>query len=203
MIVKEFKRMSKKIEMDVEVSPSAGLDTDRLMKELGQFRRFHLTNYCLLALPVFVAALYSTNYVFLAADVPYRYFYWLVLKYCRQAEDLQHVERDSNYRFIKLFVLVHICAMWYEKSHYPLQLSPRSVPGGVHVSTLLVVIWTRSLTVFRLVHWPLCYGHFKISHLWDSLLKLIFFISISIFMHWYPSIMGVYNTRSAGNAPSH
>lgn len=51
---------------------SAGVDTERLMRELGQARRFHLTNYVLLALTVFVAALYATNYVFLAADVPYR-----------------------------------------------------------------------------------------------------------------------------------
>ncbi|XP_022828155.1 organic cation transporter protein-like isoform X1 [Spodoptera litura] len=51
---------------------SAGVDMERLMKELGQARRFHLGNYVLLALTVFVAALYATNYVFLAADVPYR-----------------------------------------------------------------------------------------------------------------------------------
>lgn len=52
---------------------SAGVDTERLMKELGQGRRFHLVNYVLLALPVYVAAYYAINYVFLAADVPYRY----------------------------------------------------------------------------------------------------------------------------------
>ncbi|KAL4709562.1 hypothetical protein ACJJTC_007293 [Scirpophaga incertulas] len=49
-----------------------GVDSDRLMKELGQFGRFHLLNYFLLSLPVFVAALYAVNYVFLAADVDYR-----------------------------------------------------------------------------------------------------------------------------------
>lgn len=52
---------------------SAGVDMEVLMKELGQARRFHLCNYVLLALSVFVAALYGTNYVFLAADVSYRY----------------------------------------------------------------------------------------------------------------------------------
>lgn len=52
---------------------SAGVDMEQLMQELGQARRFHLGNYVLLALTVFVAALYATNYVFLAADVPYRY----------------------------------------------------------------------------------------------------------------------------------
>ncbi|CAG9787573.1 unnamed protein product [Diatraea saccharalis] len=51
---------------------SAGVDTDRLMKELGQVGRFHLINYFLLSLPVFLAAVYGINYVFLAADVPYR-----------------------------------------------------------------------------------------------------------------------------------
>lgn len=49
-----------------------GVDCEGLMGQLGQFRRFHLMNYALLALPVCVAALYGTNYVFLAADVPYR-----------------------------------------------------------------------------------------------------------------------------------
>lgn len=52
--------------------PGSGVDTDRLMQELGQFRRFHLCNYCLVALVTIVAALYAINYVFLAADVPYR-----------------------------------------------------------------------------------------------------------------------------------
>ncbi|XP_031766668.2 organic cation transporter protein-like isoform X2 [Galleria mellonella] len=51
---------------------AATFDTDRLMHELGQFRRFHVMNYFLLALTVFAAALYAINYVFLAADVPYR-----------------------------------------------------------------------------------------------------------------------------------
>lgn len=63
--------MSKKVE-EVNLSGSGGVDTDRLMRELGQFKRFHLANYVMLALPVFVAALYAINYVFLAADVPYR-----------------------------------------------------------------------------------------------------------------------------------
>lgn len=63
--------MSKKTETTVEIDRS-GLDTDQLMREMGQFKRFHLMNYCLLSLTVFVAALYATNYVFLAADVPYR-----------------------------------------------------------------------------------------------------------------------------------
>lgn len=63
--------MSKKVE-EVNFSGSGGVDTDRLMRELGQFKRFHLVNYVMLALPVFVAALYAINYVFLAADVPYR-----------------------------------------------------------------------------------------------------------------------------------
>ncbi|KPJ16074.1 hypothetical protein RR48_06029 [Papilio machaon] len=52
--------------------PQVAMDTDRLMHELGQFRKFHLLNYWLLALPVFAAAHYSINFVFLAADVPYR-----------------------------------------------------------------------------------------------------------------------------------
>lgn len=57
---------------EVNLEGSGGVDTDRLMKELGQFRRFHMTNYVLLALPIFMASLYAINYVFLAGDVPYR-----------------------------------------------------------------------------------------------------------------------------------
>ncbi|PZC71372.1 hypothetical protein B5X24_HaOG213517 [Helicoverpa armigera] len=66
--------MSKVEAMEKEVfAGSGGVDTERLMRELGQARRFHLASYALLAVAVFVAALYATNYVFLAADVPYRY----------------------------------------------------------------------------------------------------------------------------------
>ncbi|XP_061714575.1 solute carrier family 22 member 3-like isoform X1 [Cydia pomonella] len=49
-----------------------GVDCDHLMKELGQFRRFHILNYILMALVSYTAAHYAINYVFLAADVPYR-----------------------------------------------------------------------------------------------------------------------------------
>ncbi|XP_046978177.1 organic cation transporter protein-like [Vanessa cardui] len=47
-------------------------DTDSLMVELGQFRRFHIVNYALLALVPFMLAHYAVIYVFVAADVPYR-----------------------------------------------------------------------------------------------------------------------------------
>lgn len=55
-------------------SNGRGLDVDALMRELGQFRRFHLLNYVMLALVPFATALYAVNYIFLAADVPYRCF---------------------------------------------------------------------------------------------------------------------------------
>ncbi|XP_045769128.1 organic cation transporter protein-like isoform X1 [Maniola jurtina] len=48
------------------------VDTDALMQELGQFRKFHVLNYCLLGVVPFVLAHYAINYVFLAADVDYR-----------------------------------------------------------------------------------------------------------------------------------
>lgn len=51
---------------------SQGVDVDRVMRELGQLRRFHVRNYCLLALVTISVAIYGINYVFLAADVPYR-----------------------------------------------------------------------------------------------------------------------------------
>ncbi|KAJ2951318.1 hypothetical protein O0L34_g5720 [Tuta absoluta] len=51
---------------------ASGVNTDRLMQELGQFKKFHLFNYILLSLVTFTAAHYAINYVFLAADVPYR-----------------------------------------------------------------------------------------------------------------------------------
>lgn len=59
---------------------SAGVDTEHLMKELGQFKRFHIYNYCMIVITVFVAALYATNYVFLAGDVHYRLFWILIFK---------------------------------------------------------------------------------------------------------------------------
>lgn len=52
--------------------PNSGVDVEQLMQELGQFRRYHLVNYCLLALVCYFAAHYALNYVFLAADVDYR-----------------------------------------------------------------------------------------------------------------------------------
>lgn len=55
-----------------KVEKARQVDTDALMQELGQFRRFHLVNYFLLALVPFALAHYAVNYVFLAADVPYR-----------------------------------------------------------------------------------------------------------------------------------
>ncbi|CAG9136528.1 unnamed protein product [Plutella xylostella] len=51
---------------------SQGVDVDRVMRELGQLQRFHVRNYCLLALVTISVAVYGINYVFLAADVPYR-----------------------------------------------------------------------------------------------------------------------------------
>lgn len=53
-------------------APNGGVDTDQLMQELGQFRRFHMGNYGLLALVAYFAAHHALNYVFLAADVEYR-----------------------------------------------------------------------------------------------------------------------------------
>ncbi|CAH2241418.1 jg15615 [Pararge aegeria aegeria] len=65
---------TKNMTNDAKVSSeTAGhVDTDALMQELGQFKRFHLLNYFLLGLVPFVLAHYAINYVFLAADVPYR-----------------------------------------------------------------------------------------------------------------------------------
>lgn len=54
-----------------------GVDMEQVMQELGQFRRYHLGNYCLLALVGYFAAHHALNYVFLAADVDYRYTYSL------------------------------------------------------------------------------------------------------------------------------
>ncbi|CAK1555043.1 unnamed protein product [Leptosia nina] len=42
------------------------------MRELGQLGRFHRRCYVLVAIAGFSAAIYGINYVFLAADVPYR-----------------------------------------------------------------------------------------------------------------------------------
>ncbi|XP_072932972.1 organic cation transporter protein-like isoform X2 [Epargyreus clarus] len=64
----------------------ASLDVDGLMRELGQFRRFHLINYFLLALVPFAAAIYAVNYIFLAADVPYR----CVIPECESANTTEY-----------------------------------------------------------------------------------------------------------------
>ncbi|CAH2084349.1 unnamed protein product [Euphydryas editha] len=62
-----------KVEMgQVDTMGQTQIDTDGLMRELGQYRRFHLLNYALLALVAFSVAHYGINYVFLVADVPYR-----------------------------------------------------------------------------------------------------------------------------------
>lgn len=65
-----------KSETPVEAAPApdpGAVDTERLMQELGQLKPFHLKNYALLAIACFFAAIYGINYVFLAADVDYRY----------------------------------------------------------------------------------------------------------------------------------
>ncbi|XP_038214161.1 organic cation transporter protein-like isoform X2 [Zerene cesonia] len=49
-----------------------GVDAEVLMRELGQFRRFHLLNYVLVFLASFMSCIYYTSYIFLAGDVPYR-----------------------------------------------------------------------------------------------------------------------------------
>ncbi|XP_053604472.1 organic cation transporter protein-like isoform X2 [Plodia interpunctella] len=65
---------------------AAGFDTERLMKELGQGKPFHLMNYALLTLTVYTAAIYGINYVFLAADVDYR----CVVPECESANSTQY-----------------------------------------------------------------------------------------------------------------
>lgn len=59
---------------------SGRVDVDGLMQELGQFRRFHLWNYVLLALVSYVVPLHAMNYVFLVGNVPYRYEYYSLFK---------------------------------------------------------------------------------------------------------------------------
>ncbi|XP_050677874.1 organic cation transporter protein-like isoform X2 [Leptidea sinapis] len=60
--------------------------TERLVEQLGQHRVFHLRCYALVALTTFAAALYNTNYVFLAADVPYR----CVIPECEAANSTEY-----------------------------------------------------------------------------------------------------------------
>lgn len=46
---------------------------DLILKELGQFGKFQIINYLLIAIPLTLSAAYTLSYVFTAGDLDYRY----------------------------------------------------------------------------------------------------------------------------------
>lgn len=51
---------------------STEVDTDSIMRQLGQAGRFHLRVYVLVAFAAIQVGLLHTTYIFLAGRVPYR-----------------------------------------------------------------------------------------------------------------------------------
>lgn len=52
--------------------PKDGVDLDAILAELGQFGRYQIQTYCLILLPIMFSAVYNSQYIFAAGDVPYR-----------------------------------------------------------------------------------------------------------------------------------
>ncbi|XP_023935690.1 organic cation transporter protein-like [Bicyclus anynana] len=48
------------------------IDLDPILLEVGQFGRYQLKNYCLILVPIMFSAIYNSQYIFAAANVPYR-----------------------------------------------------------------------------------------------------------------------------------
>ncbi|XP_034829228.1 organic cation transporter protein-like [Maniola hyperantus] len=48
------------------------IDLDDILLELGQFGRYQLKNYCLILIPIMFSAIYNSQYIFAAGNVPYR-----------------------------------------------------------------------------------------------------------------------------------
>ncbi|XP_049703483.2 organic cation transporter protein [Helicoverpa armigera] len=48
------------------------IDLDAILLELGQFGRYQIRNYCYILVVILMSAVYNTQYIFAAGDVPYR-----------------------------------------------------------------------------------------------------------------------------------
>lgn len=70
-------------------SAPSGLDVDSVVRQLGVLGRFHRRVYPLVALAAVQVGLLHTTYIFLAADVNYRYKCPLVD--CRAASLFLHI----------------------------------------------------------------------------------------------------------------
>ncbi|KAJ8716889.1 hypothetical protein PYW07_003516 [Mythimna separata] len=50
----------------------AVVDLDAILLELGQFGRYQIRNYCFILVAILVSAVYNSQYIFAAGDIPYR-----------------------------------------------------------------------------------------------------------------------------------
>ncbi|KAJ8723074.1 hypothetical protein PYW08_002986 [Mythimna loreyi] len=48
------------------------VDLDAILLELGQFGRYQIRNYCFIMVVILMSAVYNSQYIFAAADIPYR-----------------------------------------------------------------------------------------------------------------------------------
>ncbi|KAJ8723075.1 hypothetical protein PYW08_002987 [Mythimna loreyi] len=48
------------------------INLDAILLELGQFGRYQIRNYCFIMLAILTAAVYSSQYIFAAGEIPYR-----------------------------------------------------------------------------------------------------------------------------------
>lgn len=48
-------------------------ELDAILQELGQFGKFQVKNYILIAIPIALTACFSLNYIFTAGQLDYRF----------------------------------------------------------------------------------------------------------------------------------
>ncbi|XP_026744580.1 organic cation transporter protein-like [Trichoplusia ni] len=51
---------------------SVSVDLDAILQELGQFGRYQIRNYCWILLTILFSAVYNSQYIFAAGEIPYR-----------------------------------------------------------------------------------------------------------------------------------
>lgn len=52
-------------------------DLDTILQELGQFGKFQVKNYVLIAIPIALTACFSLNYIFTAGQLEYRFVIYI------------------------------------------------------------------------------------------------------------------------------
>ncbi|XP_026496252.2 organic cation transporter protein-like [Vanessa tameamea] len=54
------------------MSKESDIDLDEILVEVGQLGRFQVRTYCFILIPILFSAVYNSQYIFAAANVPYR-----------------------------------------------------------------------------------------------------------------------------------